>query len=628
MGVSVSIDPVEASRLEAAAAAHPKSYRFRLALLAIAGDVALTLAQVLPLTGIVLIGMFVMNNWFFYAAGTVIVLGVVWLVRPDSRVGGRFLCEDEAPRLREELAALKQKIRMADEMDIRLDGSFNASAMELRGVWGLIGTRRILTIGIPLLLLLSREELLAVVAHEFGHFSRKHGRIGPWLYRARDGWLRYIERTQDSPLALEKVAAIFAEKFVPYFSVRSFVHSRQSEYEADRDAAEIMGAAVCAAALTKTAVLGGVWQDWVHVRVRVLQAEFTEPVENIYQDLSQFILAQAPDEMQARLDAEMAASSHWEDTHPALSERLRAIGQAPSLPMQSGQAGETLFGEQWPAILREFNADWAKSSRMDWVTQHFRLKHLVLPRVSDEVPGPLSGEVSASAQGPELARAKAILFLDEERGVAELTRLHEAHPQDGQICFAYATALMDRGDAAGAAVLEKLALDDAGFWYEAVRRGRDFFLDRGNPQQLEKWSQGFETAMKVFKQPQNEFLARVDAGQVAPSTLPEAEKAFLADVLARDPCIEHAWLIGGQVGVWRPARRPQLSSTAHLLVATLDNKVVNDSGQNASLIAKRYQELLRSVVPPNEISISRLYFKTEKIPEVYQPNGDYSLKSA
>ena len=45
--------PEELQRLEAAAAARPRLYRLRLALLALAGDAILTFVRVLPLASIV-----------------------------------------------------------------------------------------------------------------------------------------------------------------------------------------------------------------------------------------------------------------------------------------------------------------------------------------------------------------------------------------------------------------------------------------------------------------------------------------------------------------------------------------------------------------------------------------------
>src|SRR6185295_19361664 len=177
-----------------------------------------------------------------YATPMLIWLGVaaiaffIWVFRPTFSLPDREL-KEPVPKLHAELGALKKKLRVPGHMKIYLDDRLNAAAMQTRGYFGVVGTRSGLILGVPLLLALSREQVLAVVAHEFGHFSRRHGLLGQWLYRARAGWIEYTKQVQQSDSVLDVAAAALAEEFLPYFSARSFVESRQCEYEADADAA-------------------------------------------------------------------------------------------------------------------------------------------------------------------------------------------------------------------------------------------------------------------------------------------------------------------------------------------------------------------------------------------------------
>src|SRR6266540_1268775 len=175
------------ARLQSEAVRHPTMYRWRLVALAIAGDVALTTVQVMFVVLPILIGMVFMNNRYIYWLGAGAIVLLVWLVRPTYRLPGRELKPEEAPQLFAEIDALRKKLRVPGRMQVLIDDSFNASAAETRGLLGLVGTRRVLTLGIPLLAALSRSQLLGVIGHEFGHFSRRHGRFGHWLYRARVG---------------------------------------------------------------------------------------------------------------------------------------------------------------------------------------------------------------------------------------------------------------------------------------------------------------------------------------------------------------------------------------------------------------------------------------------------------
>src|SRR5262245_20472499 len=183
--------PEDVRRLEAAAAARPKLYRMRLALLALAGDAILTFVRTLPLAAPIAFGALFANNAFIYAIAALAIIVLIWVMRPGYRDSGKSIERKDAPELHAALDSLKTKLDVGRQMDVRLDDEINASAREARGFFGFIGTRRVLTLGVPLLALLGKEEMRAVIAHEFGHFSRRHGRLGHWLYQAHLGWLSH-----------------------------------------------------------------------------------------------------------------------------------------------------------------------------------------------------------------------------------------------------------------------------------------------------------------------------------------------------------------------------------------------------------------------------------------------------
>ena len=245
--------------LQRKAAQNPRAYRRRLAVLAVAGDIALTAIQViLPLAALVLFG--VLNALvllgglptipvLFYWVGAAALIFLVWLVRPTVRWDGRELTAQQAPDLHEAIIELRRRLQVPGRMHVFLDDSFNAGAAESRGFLGLFGTRFALTLGVPLLAALSGDQVLAVIAHELGHFSRRHGRLGHWLYRARVGWIDYARQVEESDSPFDRAAAWYSSRFVPFFSIHCFVHSRQCEYEADADAALAVGGERVAGAL-------------------------------------------------------------------------------------------------------------------------------------------------------------------------------------------------------------------------------------------------------------------------------------------------------------------------------------------------------------------------------------------
>ncbi len=67
------------------------------------------------------------------------------------RLQGRALTREQAPLLFAEIDAIRDKLQVRKRMEVMLDDSFNAGALETRGFFGLFGTRRVLFLGVPLL---------------------------------------------------------------------------------------------------------------------------------------------------------------------------------------------------------------------------------------------------------------------------------------------------------------------------------------------------------------------------------------------------------------------------------------------------------------------------------------------
>ncbi|MGH8740101.1 MAG: M48 family metallopeptidase, partial [Burkholderiales bacterium] len=367
------------ARLEEEASRNPAAYRRKLAVIAIAGDFALTVTQVLPLAAPIVVGVLLIDLKLFYWLGAASVAFLAWVLRPGFRFQGRELKAEEAPRLHADIGRLKQKLHVPGHMRVYLDESFNASAAETRGWFGIVGTQCALTLGIPLLVALDREQVLAVIAHEFGHFSRRHGRFGHWLYRARAGWNQYAEDVGDSDSAFDRAAAWYARQFVPFFSARSFVHSRQCEYEADADAALAVGSESFASALTRIAVIARLWNERAPRQVLAWQLQSSQPPDDFYERFARCVQECSSADARSWLDDALREPSGWLDTHPSLSERLRSVKQDVVLAEPRDRAGEALLGEAWPKVLAEFNQEWTRQAQADWLVEHLRLKHLSQP---------------------------------------------------------------------------------------------------------------------------------------------------------------------------------------------------------------------------------------------------------
>jgi Zn-dependent protease with chaperone function len=618
----VAHDPEIIARLQIEASRSPSAYRFRLVAIAIAGDFALTFTQVLPWAAPIVIGVLLVNLKLFYWLGGAAIVFLVWLLRPAFRFEGRELTADECPQLREEVERLRQKLRVPDRMRLYLDDSFNASAAESRGLFGLLGTKCALTLGVPLLVALAREQALAVIAHELGHFSRRHGRLGHWLYRARIGWMQYSQYVNESDSSFDRAAAWYARKFVPFFSARCFVHSRQCEYEADADAALAVGAKAIGEALTRIAVMGRLWEERFQRQVVVWQGEHPEPPRDFYERFQQFAKECPSSSQQSHLEEALRAPSSWHDTHPSLSQRLRSLAQQPALANPTDSAGQALFGARWAMLCAEFNDKWAKQVQGEWLLEHLRLRHIVLPLVSADATGMRNWSADQ-----RLARARALRASDPARGLLELKELYQSNPSHKRIKFAYAAALLNENDEAGVQVMESLAREDAAFRAPAFSRVLTFYERKGDSQQIERWSGWLNQISRNLGETVALFLKRAEAGEGRPSSLPAGEQAVISEAVRHDPSVARAWLLEGDAQLSYAPNRPAIPLLTHLLVLAVDPAKAKRLDQDEDSIAGRYESVLRTLVPPEQVPLVRTYFTTESIPEAYGARPNISLNT-
>ena len=98
---------------------------------------------------------------------------------------GRELTRAEAPKLFEVLDKMRKKLKGPPIQRVVIDGEFNAAISQIPrfGLFG--GHRNHLILGLPYLFGVTPKEMLATVAHEYGHLCGNHGKLGSWVYRQR-----------------------------------------------------------------------------------------------------------------------------------------------------------------------------------------------------------------------------------------------------------------------------------------------------------------------------------------------------------------------------------------------------------------------------------------------------------
>ena len=366
-----------------------------------------------------------------------------------ERPGGLLLVRSQAPKLWEEVEAIADRLKAPRPNEIRLDEDFNASAAQWPrfGMFGGYGST--LTLGLPLLASLAPDEARGVIAHEFGHFSGKHGRFGVWIYRVHATFAQLTEGGSGGP---------FWKWFEPRFAATSFALRRQHEYEADRAAAEIVGAPTVGATLARLDALGAHQERtfWNPFRSAVERAGppaggyFMRMTEAVRQ---RFDLAQADQQLAFAL----AQPTDFGDTHPSLTDRLASLGVPAPTHIEAnagGSAAEAFFGDTLPSVAAALEADYAK--RMDEVWTKLSARREAMTKTLAEIDGKARTSPPSEDEVVERAFLRAQLAAPEET-VPIYRELVAFLPENGHAAFLLGDALIDEDDADGLAILDHAA---------------------------------------------------------------------------------------------------------------------------------------------------------------------------
>ncbi|WP_165235313.1 M48 family metallopeptidase [Aquisphaera insulae] len=322
------------------------------------------------------------------AAMVLLVLGVLLLAYGLSQVGfllfsepirpeGRLLGPGEAPELRALLDELGRRLDCRRFDEVRVSLAFNAGVTDVPRLMGGLG-RSTLDIGLPLAMMVTPEELRAILAHEFAHLSGRHGVGSNRIYRLLRAWSQVVARMQ-APITgtvdgtVRGAILRFLGWYWPRLHARAVVLSRLHEFHADSVGAEVAGPATMAAALWRTECRSA----WIFERFwptfHGLADEQPEPPEDLFERLRQAVEV-PPDSAESMrwIDRSLGQLTDNDSSHPVLPERLIALGQTPAslraagFPGAASPSAASLLGPSLPLIERELAEKWRQSARASW----------------------------------------------------------------------------------------------------------------------------------------------------------------------------------------------------------------------------------------------------------------------
>jgi Peptidase family M48 len=310
-------------------------------------------------------------------ASGVLQAGFFLLVEVDPP-HGRKIRPTEAPALWNELGSLRQAVQSREFSDVLVSMDFNAGVRELPRL-GLFGwPKTILEIGLPLCLAVTPEELRAILAHEYAHISARHARSGNRVYRIHRTWANVFQHMQrPASTSFSRGARALTSRFVgwywPRLHARAFVLSRAQEYEADRLAAGIAGAAALTSGLWRMACLSPWLSERFWPDLFQEATHLDEPPDVFARLKSALEVPPSPDDAARWTSRGMSRVTGTDDTHPAFCDRAAALGVPPNVLNNAGfpapierSAAVAFLGTDAQAIEQALEAEWRKQTLATW----------------------------------------------------------------------------------------------------------------------------------------------------------------------------------------------------------------------------------------------------------------------
>jgi Zn-dependent protease with chaperone function len=305
------------------------------------------------------------------AGAGLIVLGSLWTLatwRPGIQPGVDVTPED-APELWALVSELSETTRTRGPEQVRLVGEVNAAVSEDARFFGLFGGPRRMYLGVPLLQGLTVSQLRAVLAHEFGHFSGTHTRLGPLAYR---GWQAIVSTVQQLQ---GNVFQWPLRVYMVFYILLSQGMSRSQEREADRLMVQIDGRANAQAALREIYVVSAYWS---HYKDQFLSlgwgSDLAPTADGFFGGFEKLLAARADDidAFRAKVPPEEPAEKTRQqiaqemlNTHPPIGERIAAMESIPDRAQPTPYDGRSAC-----ALIPDFATAAAGTAEVAYVFGH------------------------------------------------------------------------------------------------------------------------------------------------------------------------------------------------------------------------------------------------------------------
>ncbi|HEY7224318.1 MAG TPA: M48 family metallopeptidase [Micromonosporaceae bacterium] len=269
------------------------------------------------------------------------ILAALWRVirAKPSQPMGLPVSAQQAPELWGNVSELAAALKTRRPDQILLVPEVNAAVTEDARLLGLIGGPRTMLIGIPLLQAFSVAQLRSVLAHELGHYSGSHTRLGPIAYRGR---VAIVGTVQNLSGLMAWLFRLYARL---YLLVEAAV-SRRQELEADRASVRLAGRATAQSALRELPVIDAAW-NFYFGRYVAPGWEAGYAPNDVFGGFGEMLRHRADELTRLRAQAPPSEGSRW-DSHPPIAVRIAAMAAMPDPQVSADTRPSTVLIPYFP----------------------------------------------------------------------------------------------------------------------------------------------------------------------------------------------------------------------------------------------------------------------------------------
>ncbi|MFP8780746.1 M48 family metalloprotease [Hydrogenophaga sp. RWCD_12] len=547
---------------------------------------------------LILTSVFYPSSWAWAAAVGLSVLSW-WWSQPSIEVEGFKVLRADAPLLYKELDQLAKALDAPQIDEVLLDGSLNAGAYESRGFLSMIGVRRTLILGLPLLRLLNKAEARAVIAHELGHFSGRHGRLGHWIYLVRAKWMAYLYLADAEDSTIASLRQVLADHFLPGFLTRSAAWSRRCEFEADAVAASVPGAGrELVSALTKLLVVHSTSKTDLARHLAHLQKATPEAPDNYWEIVATLAASKVAKPFDVSSVSSLAEPSHPDNTHPPVNERALAIGVDVQVPDWTSfeAAGEALLGSDWAKLYRQSNENWRSRNKNTWRLQHLRMASI--------------GDADDTTLAPEHRTLRQLTRDDEAQWSDDtlnaLRDFEGAHVGFPLASYVLGVALLNRGLSEGARFVRKAIKADPHLAIRGYEVLLGFYYLHGRPSQVRYCHEQLQLASDRIQRPSASIGSILLNSKLSSLEGPTAK--LLRRSLSGEEDIDGLWVVRTELSGVNDSKH-----AACVVVVRMNPLVSAHVPSKEQSLLRDVTSCVESLISPRDLVISTLWFTTEAV---------------